>query len=1203
MAIGASSTVAGDVTVRQIEPLPALATLVSVDGGAPPPSSVPQLLIGAYSHVATDAACNTTGTVSSNSMELGAGACAGDVRTNQLRNPSGTVGSHAPFPTKPLDPLPFAGMPTGGAPVTVVASSSASLTPGAYGDSTVGQGGTLTLAAGSYSFGAMHLAGWATLTTSASGVSIVASSLTVGQVATVTPQSGLHAGALQIQLAGAATFAKGASVKALVAAPHGDMTFGAGVTAAGAFAAFTIETKDHVSVTLDSGFPPPAHGTQQLSGYYGQQLNGAFGAVSPVERDKVFALSIGLPIPNLAALHAFIDDVSNPHSPNYRHFITPAAFKTSFGASDADYHALERWAVAHGLTIERTYSNNLLLTVTGTAAVIERALYVNLMYRKGGPFAPGFLAVDREPSLNLGPAVLWITGFTDSRVPQAGLCNPVNPVPGGVSGGLGFLFSASDVRQAYLGNGACQPLTGVGQTIGILQLEPTNLGDRAAFIASQPAGSAINFTGNVSFVTNGSAGELSSPSGEAALDLEAVSAMAPAANVKIFQTPVGITSHADDAYHEMATDGTLTVGTSSWNFGRSDNSQQALTQMAAEGISFFNSSGDYGDVGDPQSNQDMDDQTLVGGTSISGSGVRTLFNPATNKLFLSYTLPYWAGETTWNGGCAGTVDNVATLLDATNIQKDITGGGVMNGQAFSTLGPPACYCFPSPSCCGSGVPLPGYQKGVKMSPVVRVPGGLASPAGGNGGSTSFRDFPDVAAAAASFQTVFTQPQCATLPACPPGVFSPRSCCPIINGASVCCIVAQSGTSLSAPLWAGFAALVNEQSKANGNPNKSGFLNDTIYPIGLTRGLPGAGDLYTPAFHDIADGVFNQDPQPNTLGLGFPAVGGYDLATGWGSPSCALLRLLSSASPLTPQAFSQVYAHIESGPDGLNDATSVDLVVNTTDPNLAPPPFHVKLQGEAGWGDGTTHDLDALPLPAALNPAQIASVTVTLFENGQGGSHADNWDLGGIQVRLGTAQPGAAWGCLVDVSGNGSCDANQPSCHSGTLGNTSDTGAARLSETVSDSGQGPSATFLIANEGCAAWNPGPAQQPFDSIEVVVDTSDDDLGSGDQLDFRVFDSTNTQKAFQPLHNSGAAKFDNNTEHSVRVAVPQLPSSAVDHLTLALSNEGNDEWHVNGISIFGRRIIAGGQDTCLYRSTGKIVMNSGLSTLTLSRGSGCP
>ncbi len=45
------------------------------------------------------------------------------------------------------------------------------------------------------------------------------------------------------------------------------------------------------------------------------------------------------------------------------------------------------------------------------------------------------------------------------------------------------------------------------------------------------------------------------------------------------------------------------------------------------------------------------------------------------------------------------------------------------------------------------------------------------------------------------------------------------------------------------------------------------------------------------------------------------------------------------------------------------------------------------------------------------------------------------------------------------------------------------------------------------------------------------------------------------------------------------------------------------MNGISIFGRRIIAGGQDTCLYRSTRKIVMNSGLSTLTLSRGSGCP
>jgi NAD(P)-dependent dehydrogenase (short-subunit alcohol dehydrogenase family) len=54
----------------------------------------------------------------------------------------------------------------------------------------------------------------------------------------------------------------------------------------------------------------------------------------------------------------------------------------------------------------------------------------------------------------------------------------------------------------------------------------------------------------------------------------------------------------------------LTSAICSYNFGRSDNSEQALEQMATQGVSFFTASGDYGDIGDPQSNLDMPTQTL-----------------------------------------------------------------------------------------------------------------------------------------------------------------------------------------------------------------------------------------------------------------------------------------------------------------------------------------------------------------------------------------------------------------------------------------------------------------------------------------------------------------------------------------------------------------------------------------------------------------
>ncbi len=74
-----------------------------------------------------------------------------------------------------------------------------------------------------------------------------------------------------------------------------------------------------------------------------------------------------------------------------------------------------------------------------------------------------------------------------------------------------------------------------------------------------------------------------------------------------------------------------------------------------------------------------------------------------------------------------------------------------------------------------------------------------------------------------------------------------------------------GTSFAAPMWAGFMALVNQQSLLNGGATL-GFINPTIYSIG-------ASSSYDGEFHDITSGS-----------NGFSATTGYDLATGWGSPN-------------------------------------------------------------------------------------------------------------------------------------------------------------------------------------------------------------------------------------------------------------------------------------------------------------------------------
>lgn len=71
-----------------------------------------------------------------------------------------------------------------------------------------------------------------------------------------------------------------------------------------------------------------------------------------------------------------------------------------------------------------------------------------------------------------------------------------------------------------------------------------------------------------------------------------------------------------------------------------------------------------------------------------------------------------------------------------------------------------------------------------------------------------------------------------------------------------------GTSAAAPLWASFAAIVNQALGRN-----LGFLNPTLYALGQR-----ASSFSPPPFHDVTTGT----------NLYYPATPGWDYATGWGS---------------------------------------------------------------------------------------------------------------------------------------------------------------------------------------------------------------------------------------------------------------------------------------------------------------------------------
>ena len=162
----------------------------------------------------------------------------------------------------------------------------------------------------------------------------------------------------------------------------------------------------------------------------------------------------------------------------------------------------------------------------------------------------------------------------------------------------------------------------------------------------------------------------------------------------------------------------------------------------------------------------------------------------------------------------------------------------VGGTDLTTTGPGGAWAAESGWSHSGG----GYMSGTPIPSWQQLAGVVNS---ANQGSTTLRNTPDVAAEA--------------------NLDNPT----VVNGSFV---TGYGGTSFAAPRWAGFLALVNQQSVANGK-GTVGFINPALYSLGVSTN-------YSSALHDITSG---SNPA-SAGGSGFNAVRGYDLVTGWGSPA-------------------------------------------------------------------------------------------------------------------------------------------------------------------------------------------------------------------------------------------------------------------------------------------------------------------------------
>ncbi len=572
--------------------------------------------------------------------------------------------------------------------------------------------------------------------------------------------------------------------------------------------------------------------------------NGTAVVVAPLDSNTRIGVTITIPLSNKADLDSFVAAVSNPSSPLYGHYLSPAEFAAKYGASQTSYKTVMDWAARNRLQVTESSLTHGAISISATAGELSRAMNVKFNSYTS-KINPSFFSATSNPKLPAAVAssincIYGMSSFvkgapqhivvtpamraqmaaarsartalsgpgdnlarpTGSSFADALVGAPINDTGGSGHGGD---FSPSDLNVAYY----IPPFTnnGAGQALGVYAEGGFYSGDPAVYEKYYGLPNTPVYPRSV-------AGTPSTPTPgvalEASLDIDMELALSPSnKGIYVYEagTEVDFASSLIDALNAVADDHVvnaldISYGTDELvqylNDGPTvfDDENTAFERCAAEGISVFVSAGDQGAYGRlvldgyiaPSLNaEDPAAQPLV--TSVGGTTM-FLFN---QQDFL---------ETVWNE--LGANDSA-------------TGGGV--SQVWS---------------------IPSYQ----------LTSDGTSVAVANGGSPTMRNVPDVAAVADPYTPVdvYTSDQ----------------------GYGW---VGIGGTSASAPIWTGFSGVIN-QNRAEAGEAPLGFANPLLYSLGEDSSL-----LFQ--FHDVLDGT-NGNPNLFDGVGGYFAGAGYDNTTGFGS---------------------------------------------------------------------------------------------------------------------------------------------------------------------------------------------------------------------------------------------------------------------------------------------------------------------------------
>lgn len=600
-------------------------------------------------------------------------------------------------------------------------------------------------------------------------------------------------------------------------------------------------------------------------------------------------LQLKRPADREAALTAHIEEMHQAGSASFHKWLTAEQLGEQYGPNSRDIEAVTAWVGGHGFKVNSVSKSGMVIDFSGTAEQVKAAFRTEIhnLYVKGeahianmqDPQIPAALAdvVVGVASLNdFRPKPMHtkisaarVDGVTRSVVARPGAA-PADTVNSGYQ-----LVVPDDLHTIYNFEPVySRNVTGAHEEIVVV--EDTNVYSTKDWTTFRDVFGLSKYRyGSFTQVHPGGCknpGDVVGNDGEAILDAEYASAAAPNAAIVLAscadtETTFGGLLAVQSLINQPLPPPIISMsyGECEAGLGAAGNATffSAYEQAAAEGVSMFVSSGDWGaavcDAGDEAAEYGVavngfgstPYNVSVGGTDFGDAYAGTVSEYWNSKNTATYgSAKSYIPEIPWNDSCASTlITNTVgynvpygeygfcnSALGQEYFLAVVAGSGGPSDCAYGNTSPLAGTPAYSGTC--KGYAKPNYQKGLVGNP-----------------SDGVRDLPDVSLFAANGVWGHYYAFCYSQPAANAGgapcVGDPANW----SGAG--------GTSFAAPIVAGIQALVNQSTgEPQGNPNYVYYAlakqEYAKYGSAACNSTLGNGTESSCTFYDVTEGDMDVD---------------------------------------------------------------------------------------------------------------------------------------------------------------------------------------------------------------------------------------------------------------------------------------------------------------------------------------------------------